>query len=214
MLAESLKMGEKGAKFLVNCLNGEVALRNVFKTTNLSRKNTFALIFGLFEVGLIEFHDRPVEEILTEELIRIVEDRFAALEKGSLFNRVDLHWSATGEEVAESAERFIGYLSTATASRVGVEVAEKAAAVMDGIREATTTLSSSKGRMEHRLTFLEPFNISQAIDLMNSQLEMEIYRVDQKMISQLLARIAELSPSIGRATRAAAAQKLRNRGEE
>ena len=209
-IAESLKLGDKGTRFLANCLNGETALRNVYKTTNLSRKNTFALVFGLLDIGLIEFQERPAEELLTEELVRVIGERFNALEKASLFNRLDLHWSATGEEIAASSERFLQEFSTATASRVGIEVAKKAEAVMDGIREAASLLSTSKGRMTHRLTFLEPFNISQAIDLMNAQLDMEIYRVNHKMINQLLARIAELNPSIGQSKRAETVMKLRN----
>ena len=213
LLAESLKLGEKGTRFLINCLNGETALRNVYKTTNLSRKNTFALIFGLHELGMLDFDERPIDELLTEELIRIVGERFNSLKKGSLFDRLDLHWSSTGEEIEEATEHFLKHLSTATPSRVGAEAAGKAEAVMDGIREAAAVLKTNKGRIDHRLTFLEPFNVMQAIDLINSHLEMAVYRIDKKEMNRLLLRITELSPAIGRAKRAECAQKLAHRNE-
>lgn len=207
-LAERLKLGPKGEKFFANCLTGNFPLRKVYTLTNLSRRNTFAMIFALRDVGLLEFVAADNEEILTAELIEMVGTRFATLEKGNLFDRLDLHWSATGIEIEEAEQNFLKHLSSATPSRVGAEVADKARQAAAGIQEASRLLASVELRKEHRLSFLEPFNIQQGLDLVCSHLEMAIYRHDRKEVARLLDRIMEIEPRLGNAKRAEALRKL------
>jgi len=212
-LAERLKLGPKGEKFFENCLTGHFPLRKVYTLTNLSRRNTFAIIFALRDVELLEFVAADNEEVLTAELIEMVKTRYASLEKGHLFNRLDLHWSATGFEIEEAEAKFVKLLSGATPSRVGSDVAQKAREALAGIQEASRLLSSVALRKEHRLSFLEPFNIQQGLDLVCSHLEMAIYRHDRKEVKRLLERITEIEPRLGQAKKAEAHRKLRGKGD-
>ena len=206
---ERIKLGDKVSRFLDNCLDGTHRLHDVFKITNLSRRNSFALIFALHDAGFLEFNDRPVDEVLTAELIEIVNNRHATLDRGSLFEKLDLHWGATTEDIVEAQERIQKLLAKATPERVGQEVADKAMEVVMGTREAAENLSTERARREHRLTFLEPFNIEQGVVLMATQLDMAVYRKDRRDAERLLKRIEELDPSMGRGKRTETMRRLR-----
>lgn len=193
-ICEALKLNDKETRFVENLLTGELSLREIYKMTNLSRRDTCSFILALLGAELISFTERPLEELQKRNLTTATESRYLAIEGANYFGFLDLHWSANGEEIEAATAKIVDQLTPVERGLITSELQTKAADCIAHARKAQAALSSQKDRRAYRLTFLEQFNVDQSVELFATQLEWAVYRADQIAMKKLTTRIKELTP--------------------
>ena len=193
-ISEALKLNPKEQRFVENLITGDLSLLEIYKMTNLSRRETVCFVLAMLGAELITFTERPLEELQKRNLTIATKHRYLAIEGANYFGFLDLHWSANAEEIDAAATAINDQLAPVERGLLTPELQQKASEIFDHLRKARAALASHKDRRAYRLTFLEQFNVDQSVELFATQLEWAVYRADQHAINKLVTRIKELTP--------------------
>jgi Tfp pilus assembly protein PilZ len=194
-------MGEVGLnaeeqRFWNQVVTGGYYLKEVYPLSNLSRRQTHAVVFALLELGLLVFRrdmdPRKKEQKLREALRRKV----SRMEKDTLFNVLELHWMATDSDVVEGYQRVrAAYDCSSIPIEVAEDVRTMSATILKRAEEAMAALRTHEQRRKYRESFLEPSQIHFSADLLLQQGDMSLYRGDLKDAEHRFTHALELEPA-------------------
>jgi len=193
-------MGELGlsqdeVKFWDQVITGRYHLRKVYTLSNLSRRQTHALIFTLHNIGVLKFRPEMATEFRLQNLAEFYQRKFRRIEADDLFQVLELHWMATEEEVRRNHERLHKmYDYSSLPSELPPKLKEKADAIMARLEEARRRLSAHSDRQRYRHDIIEDHQLHFTADLLGQQGDMAVFRADYKEAIDRFIHVLEIDP--------------------
>jgi hypothetical protein len=211
-VVSGLKLSPKAAKFVEHNLTGEYSLRKTYRLSDLSKKDTFSLVFALREEGHLEFEEKKPLELDQTGLKRSIQEKNEAIGGQNFFDFLGLHWSTGGEEVKEANSSLLSRLKKASITAVGPEHAMMASAVINHIQAVSKVLIDKNKRRQYRSGIIQPNEKEKGIILLSKQIEMAIFRKQRAELKRLLNRLEEFAPEAAEAQRRAILHIQEKRG--
>ena len=171
-------------------------LREVFSVSSLSRSQTAAMLWCLYELNLIELRDQGTGDREAARLGRELASRKKSAMSGTYFDRLELHWICTTAD-AEAAWRRLDaeYNPAGAAARFGADSVSVVKFIHDAMREAYDTLRSDAKRREYRLTKVEKGKIIQSAEMLSKKGEMAIMKEARREALDCFGKALELVPN-------------------
>ncbi|MFZ5478761.1 MAG: DUF4388 domain-containing protein [Myxococcota bacterium] len=171
-------------------------MREVFSVSSLSRSQTAGFVWVLHELNLVEFRDEGTAERRDAAIAKDLEKRKKVMLKGTLFERLDIHWICTTAEVEAGYRKIAAEFRPETvakhwgeSNRALVEMIAKA------IDDAYATLKVDARRREYRLTIIEKTMVEQSAELLAKQGEMAIMKQARRDAVSCWSKCVELVPN-------------------
>ncbi len=193
---EELKMPSDELQFTKIIRSTSYRLRELFAVSNLPRSATAALIWVLNELSLLEFRAQESDARNTDRLLRIYEDRRRQMAKGTLFDRLELHWICTKGDVDAAWKRFSEEFSQQNLSKFpDAQRADLERFVALG-KEAYLKLVDDRGRREYRNTVTERMMIEQSAEMLAKRGDMAIMKNNIPDAMDCFSKACELLPNV------------------
>jgi regulator of replication initiation timing len=193
---EELKMPGDELQFTKIIRSTSYRLRELFAVSNLPRSATAALIWVLNELSLLEFRAQESDARNNDRLLRIYEDRRRQMAKGTLFDRLELHWICTKGEVDAAWKRFSEEFSPQNLARFpDAQRADLERFVALG-KEAYLKLVDDRGRREYRNTVTERMMIEQSAEMLAKRGDMAIMKNNITDAMDCFSKACELLPNV------------------
>lgn len=174
---------------------GRYSIREAFQVSPTTRMRTYATILTLLDLRLARLDTDMAQHWKESNLRERLFKKLSRMEHGSLFNVLELHWSATEQEVKEAHERMLVEYDL---SRLNYPFGEDLPPVADEIRrrctEAYESLKTLQQRMRYRRDILESSQLTFSSTLLHEQADMHFYRGAYAEAYQAYARSLELDP--------------------
>ncbi len=193
---EELKMPADELQFTKIIRSTSYRLRELFAVSNLSRSATAALIWVLNELSLLEFRAQESDARNVDRLLRIYEDRRRQMAKGTLFDRLELHWICTKGDVDAAWKRFSEEFSPQNLSKFpDPQRADLDRFVALG-KEAYLKLVDDRARREYRNTVTERMMIEQSAEMLAKRGDMAIMKNNLPDAIDCYSKACELLPNV------------------
>ena len=193
-VVSGLKLSPKAAKFVEQNLTGEYSLRKIYRLSDLSKKDTFSLVFALREEGHLELEEKQPNGLDQAKIRSLIEEKNDAISGQNLFEFLGLHWSAEGEDIEDASRVLMSRLEGASIKAVGPEHAMMASAVINHVNAAKKVLIDKKSRRQYRAGIIQPHEKEKGIALISKQIEMALFRKQGAELKRLLSRLEEFAP--------------------
>ena len=169
-------------------------LRELFAVSNISRSATAGTVWTLADLHLIEFRDDEAGSRNVERLRRVLADRSMAVVKGTLFDRLDLHWICNSDEVEKAWTRLSGEYGNTSYSKWGPENQPAVEAIHKSSKEAYERLRVDAARREYRAEIMEKMQIEQSAEMLSKKGDMAIMKESRREAMDCFVKACELVP--------------------
>lgn len=169
-------------------------LREVFSVSSLSRSQTAAFIWCLQQLNLIEFRAEGDASRGQEQVEKDIQKRKRGVDGGTLFDRLELHWICTADEVEANWRRLGAEYHPDTAARVGEQHRAALEHIHAKMREAYDALRPDAKRREYRASVIERTKVEQSAEMLAKQGEMAIMKVATRDALNCWGKAVELMP--------------------
>ena len=182
-------------------------LRELSSVSSLSRSATATMVYCLLQLGLLEFRDEEAAARGGGRLARDLLSRKMVAQKGTLFDRLEVHWICTGAEVEAAWRRLSAQFSVDEPNRYGEEWRETVELIARGLVEAYERLRTDTRRREYRAEVIERSMVEQSAMMLAGKGDMELLKSNNREAFECYAKAVELIPNSGEYT--AGLQKAR-----
>ncbi|MCA9565809.1 MAG: hypothetical protein KC561_20070, partial [Myxococcales bacterium] len=188
-----LELGSKFQKFLSGCLTGRT-LRDVYRVTGLTRRQTFAVIFALRDTGYLEFRKpKTAEESRRQAVETFVSQKASDIGRVDHFRWLGVHWTAGAEEILQAVDVIHDKLHTLGAASISPETTRLVNKVVAHLN-IVASLTDPNHRRQYRRTVVDGFEFEQAVLFLEQQLTTAKVRGDSREVHQQLDKLRELDP--------------------
>jgi hypothetical protein len=171
-------------------------LREVFGVSTLSRSQTAAFVWVIHELNLVEFRDEGTSDRRDAAIAKDLEKRKKVMQKGTLFERLDIHWICTTPEVEAGYRKIAAEFAPETVARHwGEPNRALVESIAKSIEEAYATLKVDTRRREYRLTIIEKVMVEQSAEMLAKQGEMAIMKASRRDALACWSKCVELAPN-------------------
>lgn len=171
-------------------------LRELSAVSNLPRSATASMVWCLDQLRLLDYRTEEAATRVEARVSRLLGSRKTTLEKGTLFDRLDLHWICTARDVEAAWRRLSAEFPPGEYGRFGPEWAATVEAITRGLEEAYQKLRVDAARREYRATVIEKSMIDQSAQMLASKGEMAIMKQNWREAWECYSKAAELMPSV------------------
>lgn len=192
---EEMKLSAEETQFVQIIGAKPYRLREVFAVSSLSRSQTAAALWCLYDLNLVELSTESTGVRERETFEKNLAARRAASRAKTSFERLDLHWICTTADVEEAYRRLKAEWPVDLAARQGEEyraILVEINAAMDGAYQA---LNDDTKRREYRASIIERMKIEQSAELVSKQGEMAIMKGLSKDAINCFTKSLELVPN-------------------
>lgn len=169
-------------------------LRELFAVSNIARSATAGTVWTLADLHLIEFRDDEAGARNVERLRRVLADRGSAVVKGTLFDRLDLHWICNSDEVEKAWTRLSGEYGNTSYAKWGPENQTAVEAIHKSSKEAYERLRGDAKRREYRAEIMEKMQIEQSAEMLSKKGDMAIMKESRREAMDCFVKACELVP--------------------
>jgi len=168
-------------------------LREIPAVSNLTRSATAGTLWCLDELKLLEFRAEEAETRTAGRMAKHLSDWKLVMQRGNLFERLDIHWICTTREVERAWAKFSAEFPEGGA---GYPEEWKPTVVMirKGMEEAWTKLRQPESRREYRLTVIEKTMCDQSAILLAGRGDMAFVKSQVAEAWDCYAKAVELAP--------------------
>lgn len=170
-------------------------LREMSSVSNLSRSQTAAMIWCLNDLGLIEFRGDEASARVNERVSRDLLSRKSTFERGTLFDRLELHWICTTPEVEAAWARLRPLFGPEQAGRFGEDWRRTMELIGRGMLESYEKLRVDSARREYRASVVEKSMIEQSALMLAGKGDMAFMRDANKEAFDCFSKAVELVPN-------------------
>lgn len=170
-------------------------VREVASVSNLTRSATQTMLIALRELGFVELKGQEAAQRSRERLRGQVEHRREVAQKGTLFDRLGLHWLCTGREVEWAWRRVSGELEELRESCKGTELESEVGLVREAVDEAYQRLRGDNARRAYRLSLIERDIVVSGAELLAVKAANALMKGRPKDAWEAYAKAAELIPN-------------------
>jgi len=201
-----LGLNDKERRFWDETVIGQYRLRDLYPVSKLGRRFTHAVLFALVDLGAVQFEDRMGSERRTLKVTAALERKHAELKSGTLFDRLEVHWGATDEDVERGYRRMHAeYDVTALPSDFPARLRTLVTEIVDSIDEAYTALRAKEDRQRYRRTIQEDSKLRFAAGVLMQQGDIALLRHDFVSAYDRYSHAQEIWPGLS-----GLAEKLRS----
>lgn len=192
---EEMKLSTHEQQFVQIIQRTPYRLREIFAVSSLSRSQTAATVWSMQDLNLLELRAQSSGVRERERFERDLAARRAASKAKTLFERLDVHWICTTDEVEAAYKRLKDEWSPKRLEPYGAEhgpVLEEINAALD---EAYGVLRSESKRREYRIGVIERTKIEQSAELLARQGEMAVMKASGRDALTCFSKAVELVPN-------------------
>lgn len=171
-------------------------LRELSSVSNLPRSGTASMVWSLDQLRLLDYR---VEEAVARgeaRVSKLLGSRKTTLRKGTLFDRLDIHWICTSRDVEASWKRLSEEFPEGDYGRFGPEWAADVEAITRGLREAYEKLRDDHARREYRASIIERPMIDQSAQMLAGKGEMAVLKQNWREAYECYSKANELMPGV------------------
>lgn len=175
--------------------NGRKRLREVFTESALSGADTFAVLFALHRMGLLQF-DRSLHHTVVRERYREnVTVKYLSVHKASYFEVLNVHWSSYDEVVEQAYRELIQQFDPAgVPENLEREVHQRVREIRERVESAYQVLARREHRHAYRTRIMPEYKLAHAIPLFLKQSELAERRQEWEESCDSLRRVLEIAP--------------------
>ena len=191
---EEMRLSAEETGFLKIIGATSYRLREVPSVSNLTRSSTASMVWCLDELGLIEFRAQEAEKRGQDRVSRSLLSKKAVVQKGTLFERLDLHWICTAREVEIAWRRTEEEFPASNPDKYGPEWRDTCLLIRKGVEEAYQRLKGDAGRREYRSSVIEKAMIDQSAAMLAGKGDMAVIKAQAREAWDCFSKAVELNP--------------------
>lgn len=191
---DEMKLTAEEQQFVEIIQRTPYRLREIFSVSSLSRSQTAAALWCLYDLNLLEMKVESSGVREKERFVRDIVSRRANSRAKTLFERLDVHWICSSADVAAAYKRLKAEWPMELAETQGEEhraTLQEINAALDG---AFKELSSDAKRREYRASIIEKSKIEQSALMLSQKGEMAILKAATREAVDCFTKALELEP--------------------
>jgi hypothetical protein len=192
---EEMRLSADEQGFLKIIGSTSYRLREVPSVSNLTRSATASMVWCLDELGLLEFRKEEADKRGQDRVARILLSKKAVTQKGTMFDRLDLHWICTTAEVEAAWQRAELEFPAQNPAKYGEEWRATCEFIRKGIEEAYQRLRNENTRREYRLTVIERAMADQSAQMLAGKGDMALVKDQWREAWDCFSKAVELAPT-------------------
>jgi len=202
LLSHTLALSAEHETFVAKYLSGSHQLLAVYSQSQLPREAQFGIVSALAEMNLVRFSDAPAQRRLTRivnddsDVSAMVELRASKGAPLDDFEYLGLTWWATSSEVDESIAQIEQSLSPQRLATVPQHMERSASQVLTAARKAYGHLRTSAMRKKAREPLMSGPERHLALELLEAQYRITVFRGQLPKSDLLAERISELDSNL------------------
>jgi hypothetical protein len=194
---DDMKLNSEETGFLKIVAATSYRLRELFAVSNLSRSATAGVIWTLADLHLIEFREEEALDRGASRTARVLEDRKGAVQKGTLFESLDLHWICTPPEVEAAWRKMDAEFGPGSYLRWGEPNRKAVDELHAKLKSAYELLKNDLRRREYRAEVMERSQIEQSAEMLAKKGEMAFMKENPREAFDCFSKAVELVPNSG-----------------
>lgn len=192
---EDMKLSTEEQQFVKILTSTSYRLRELFRVSNLSRSYTAALMWAFSDLKLVEYRAEQAQSRINDKLEKLVSDRKRQIEKGTMFDRLDLHWICTKTDVEAAWNRVSQELSPQTLAAYDVRYRAELEKMLPAMQAAYELLIDDAKRREYRRQIVEKVTIDHSADILLRKGEMAIVKGNAREAVECFTKATDLWPN-------------------
>jgi hypothetical protein len=190
---KEFEFGDEEEKLLDLLATQPLRGRDLATRTTLGRKGTALVLWALEDLGVVEFQDDEGSDEAIERVKKRVADKEKQIAAGNPFDILDVHWTATSEEVKHGYKKIVADFAPEVR---GLDKAtqDQLAAIGKAIEDAYLDLRSDDRRRTRRKQFVDEPRIQSSAELLARKGEIAIERKDGRGAMVCFLKAQELMP--------------------
>jgi hypothetical protein len=189
-----LGLSDRESRFCREAVTGRYRLREAYSISKISRRNTHGLVFALRDLGFAKFERKMDPARRASELTDSIETKHGEIRSATLFDFLEVHWGALGEEIEEAHAKMRAEFGEV--SGLPPEAGRKCKEILTHIDEARDRLSAKEERQRYRRTLIQDEQLRFAANLLAQQGDMAMFRRDFACAQSRYAHAAEIWPGL------------------
>ncbi|MGC6509180.1 MAG: hypothetical protein ACON4U_12245 [Myxococcota bacterium] len=170
-------------------------LREIFSISPLSRSKTSSFFYAFDSFGLFEYSETEGGVRSREQFAERVRSLVRVLQRGSLFDILEVHWICLPNEVEKAYQNKKAEFSDERLGSLLQEYDSEIAQIRNQVKKAYQMLKTDSSRREYRLKVVERDLIMNSADLLSKKGEMAIMRFDKREACACFSKALELMPN-------------------
>lgn len=192
---EEMKLSTDEQQFVQIIQRTPYRLREIFSVSSLSRTQTAAAFWSMQDLNLLELRSESSGVRERERFERDLAARRAASKAKTLFERLDLHWICTTDEVEAAYKRLKDEWSPKALERVGQSYKPAFDEINAAFDDAYAVLRIESKRREYRISVIERTKIEQSAEMLARQGEMAVMKASARDALNCYSKAVELVPN-------------------
>ncbi|MDP2307846.1 MAG: hypothetical protein Q8P18_17605 [Pseudomonadota bacterium] len=169
-------------------------LREIFSVSSLSRSQTAAAVWCMYDLNLLEMKTESSGVREKERFVRDLASRRASSRAKTLFERLDVHWICSSADVEAVYKRLKAEWPIGLAAVHGEEHRATLEEINTSLDGAFKELSADTKRREYRASIIEKSKIDQSALMLAQKGEMAILKAASREAVDCFSKALELVP--------------------
>ncbi|MDP2312676.1 MAG: hypothetical protein Q8P41_07210 [Pseudomonadota bacterium] len=191
---EEMKLATEEQQFVQIIQRTPYRLRELFAVSSLSRSQTAAALWCLYDLNLLEMQAESSGVRERERHVQELLSRRAASRAKTLFERMDLHWICTGADVTAAYQQLKADWPMELVANLGEEHRATLQEINTVLDEANAVLSSDAKRRDYRKSVIERSKIEQSAEMLAKKGDMAIMKAALREALDCFNKALELVP--------------------
>ena len=192
---ETMGLSKDEAKLARIIATKPYRLREIFSISTMSRSKTSSFFYAFDSFGLLEYSETEGGVRSKEQFVERVRNMVRVLQRGSLFDILEVHWICLPNEVEKAYQNKKSEFSDERLGTLKNEFASDIDQIRSQVEKAYQMLKADSSRREYRLKVIERDLIINSAELLSKKGEMAIMRYDKREACACFSKALELIPN-------------------
>jgi len=191
---DEMKLSAEEQQFIQIIQRTPYRLREIFSVSSLSRSQTAAALWSLYDLNLLVMSAESSGVRERERFVADLAARRAGTRAKTLFERLELHWICTTADVEANYKRIKAEWPVTLIETFGSEHLPVIQEINAALDDAFSKLSTDAKRREYRASIIEKSKIEQSADMLTKKGEMAIMKESSREALDCYTKALELLP--------------------
>jgi hypothetical protein len=191
---DEMKLSADEQQFIQIIQRTPYRLREIFSVSSLSRSQTAAALWCLYDLNLLSMSAESSGVRERERFLGDLAARRASTRAKTLFERLELHWICTTADVEAHHKRIKAEWPLSLTETYGAEHLPVLQEINAALDDTFEKLSTDARRREYRASIIEKSKIEQSADMLTKKGEMAIMKAASREALDCYLKALELTP--------------------